>query len=236
MKRYSPEYDEEYVKNLLGLVDPGSFASLKRINPSIRSPDLIDSEKSIGVEVTNGLSSPKFRDAITDKKEARNESRLLNFEKQWFGSNDSFSHKKEAYNSLPGEVRERIFFELNPQTKKYFFWSFSGSKPSYLTDSICYKLKKLNSEESSFINLKEIDLFILAQGATLQFEEMENVKRQVENYFKIHKFVRNFHYIFVSFLSPIYKLQLFGKLEELEIDDEILRKALQMTNQKADPL
>lgn len=233
MKKFSTEYDEEYVRNLLKLIYPNKFASLSHISPKTSSPDLVDKNKSIGVEVTNGLCSTKFKESLLSKQQSKVESEILNFKKKFFGPNKLLHDKKDAYEKLSLDARRRVFFDEIPNMNQPVLWSFSISNFEQLRDAICFKLQKLNSSNSSYLNLNEIDLFVLGNGAPVLASEMDKVKKSVEEFYNCRNFKKSFNNIYIDFLSDFYVLNLFGDFKKEKIEIEVLEKAKQETDKQA---
>lgn len=231
MKKYSTDYDEEYVKNLLKLLFPNKYSNLTKNYPTNKSPDLIDNNESLGVEVTSGMSSTKYKNALVKQQDAKTESEIINFQKNNFGLEISQEDKKKNYDALSLNAKKRIFYDKLPDSNQYFLWSFSYFCANKIKDSICFKIKKLNAANSSYVTLKEINLFIIANGPPpSSINEMQEIKKFTENYLDKTKYKKKFNTIFVLFIDNLFIFQPYGDIKEDKISLENLKLAKKLTD------
>ena len=215
-ERYKRKVDlEALAKDVLIDHFKSEYAGLTRIDPKNLSPDLIDEKKSIGVEVTRGLTPLaicKLKGVSLELSET-----ICRFSNSFFGIEVPKSLKIGAYLSLSEEAKNEITLSINRNNAAFAY--VESKMNQSLAFAIEEKLRKLNGEggaESSYKKeVKTIDLFIFEyqqQCVIPQEKEYAHIFKEIKDFINHKKYSRIFRFVFLYGSNYLLKFDIDGRL------------------------
>lgn len=209
--------EERMVGEFLKRIFPEKYSGLVPIEPENFSPDLIDNNKKIGVEVTLGLPSENalkklYESHANEIKGCFDESmnyflkptKIHGINKTNFNINIAQDKKDEKYNKLDIYFKKNLK-QVNVENDKVYAEVYDMNI-DYDISTILGKYVKLNSSHSSYKdNLIEINLFvrpyIYYYGELEDIIELSNKLKKVLNCLNFEK---KFKFIYISVPETLF--------------------------------